>query len=110
LVAVEAMARGVPVVASYQGAMPELVEPGVNGYLARGVQTGAARLRDAVAKIDRRRCFESARARFSWEVTGKTYLDILWRALHDKAIASTPSAPGDAHGSSLSEREKRAGA
>jgi glycosyltransferase involved in cell wall biosynthesis len=86
LVAVEAMAHGVPVVASYHGAMPELVEAGVTGYLARGVKTGAARLRDAVAQIDRRRCFERARARFSWEVTGKTYLDIIWRALHESPL------------------------
>jgi glycosyltransferase involved in cell wall biosynthesis len=82
LVAVEAMARGVPVIASHNGAMPELVVPDVTGYLVDYVETGAARIRDAM-RLDRRRCFESARDRFSWDVTGRTYLDIIWRALQE---------------------------
>jgi glycosyltransferase involved in cell wall biosynthesis len=89
LVAVEAMARGVPVVASHHGAMPELVEPGVTGYLARGVKSGATRIREAV-RLDRRRCFERARSRFSWEVTGQTYLDIIWRALNESEPLPQP--------------------
>jgi glycosyltransferase involved in cell wall biosynthesis len=93
LVAVEAMARGVPVIATRRGAMPEIVEQGVTGYLVRGVRSGAARIRDAVAKIDRRQCFERARARFSWDVTGQTYLDIIWRALHEDVAGNTPT-PG----------------
>lgn len=82
LVVVEAMARGVPVIATPRGAMPELIEPGVNGYLVTSVEEGAARAREAIASISRRTCFEHARARFSWEVTGRGYVDLIWQALH----------------------------
>jgi hypothetical protein len=82
LVVVEAMARGVPVIATRHGAMPELIEQGVNGYLVGGVEEGAARAREAITRIDRRACFESARDRFSWEVTGRAYVDLIWQALH----------------------------
>jgi glycosyltransferase involved in cell wall biosynthesis len=81
LVAVEAMARGVPVIATPRGAMPELIEVGVSGYLAMSVEEGAARARDAIAGLDRRACHESARARFSWEVTGRAYVDLIWQTL-----------------------------
>jgi glycosyltransferase involved in cell wall biosynthesis len=84
LVAVEAMARGVPVVATPRGAMPELVEEGVTGYIAGDVAEGAERARDAIAHINRQACFERARARFSWEVTGRAYVDLIWRTLQEE--------------------------
>ena len=84
LVAVEAMARGVPAVATPRGAMPELVEEGVTGYIAGDVAEGAERARDAIARIDRQACFERARARFSWEVTGRAYVDLIWRMLQQE--------------------------
>lgn len=83
LAVVEAMARGVPVVATPRGAMPELVEPGTSGYLVTSVEEGAARAREAIAHIDRMACAARARERFSWEVTGQAYLDLIWRALRD---------------------------
>jgi glycosyltransferase involved in cell wall biosynthesis len=85
LTAVEAMARGVPVIATWRGALPEIVEPGVTGYLVDSVAEGAARAREAIAHIDRRACFERARARFNWKVTGRAYLDLIWQALRDGA-------------------------
>jgi glycosyltransferase involved in cell wall biosynthesis len=84
LVAVEAMAHGVPVVATPRGAMPELVQEGVSGYLAEDVAEGAARARDAVARIDRRACFESARTRFTWETIGQAYVDLIWQTLQEE--------------------------
>jgi glycosyltransferase involved in cell wall biosynthesis len=78
---VEAMARGVPVIATPHGAMPELIEPGVSGFIVGSAEEGARRAREAVAQIDRRACFESAKGRFSWEVTGRAYLDLIWQAL-----------------------------
>lgn len=84
LVVVEAMARGVPVIATPRGAMPELIEPGISGYLVTSVEEGATRAQDAIAHVDRLACAARARARFSWEVTGHDYLDLIWRALHDE--------------------------
>ncbi len=79
---IESMARGLPVIATPRGAMPELIEEGISGYLVETVEEGARRAREA-AWIDRRACFESAMSRFSWEVTGRAYLDVIWRALRD---------------------------
>lgn len=79
---VEALARGVPVIGTRHGAVPELIEDGVTGYLVEGVEDGAARAQDAIARISRQTCAEQARARFSWEVPGRAYVDLIWRALH----------------------------
>lgn len=49
LVAIEALAAGTPVIAYPSGALPEIVEHGVNGFLAAGVEEMAA----AIANCDR---------------------------------------------------------
>lgn len=81
---VEAMARGVPVVGTRHGAVPELIEDGVTGYLIDGVEDGAARAMEAIAQISRQTCAARAKQRFSWEVTGRAYVDLIWRAFHDE--------------------------
>jgi glycosyltransferase involved in cell wall biosynthesis len=81
LVVVEAMARGVPVLATPRGAMPELIAPGVSGLLAESVDDGAVAATRAIAEIDRMACFEYAKARFSWGVTGEAYLRLIWDAV-----------------------------
>jgi glycosyltransferase involved in cell wall biosynthesis len=81
LAVVEAMARGVPVIATPRGAMPELIEPGMSGYLVDSVAEGAAAAQRAVAEIDRARCHEYAASRFSWDVTGRDYLSLIWDAV-----------------------------
>ncbi len=81
-IVVEALARGVPVIGTRHGALPELIEDGVTGYLVDGVEDGAARAREAITTISRQTCAEQARARFSWEVMGRAYVDLIWRAFH----------------------------
>jgi glycosyltransferase involved in cell wall biosynthesis len=64
LVMIEAMACGTPVVARPCGSVPEIVRPGVNGFIADSV----AELVDAVKRIDtidRARCREDFEERFS---------------------------------------------
>lgn len=85
LVVVEAMARGVPVIATARGSMPELVEDGLTGYLVDGVEEGATKVRAAAARINRAACAERARARFNWTTTGQAYVDLIWRALRETA-------------------------
>jgi glycosyltransferase involved in cell wall biosynthesis len=65
LVMAEAMACGTPVVAPNVGAVPEIVEPGLTGYLADSVD-GLAALIPRALELDRRRIRERARERFGF--------------------------------------------
>jgi glycosyltransferase involved in cell wall biosynthesis len=65
LVVIEAMACGTPVVAPRIGAVPELVEPGVGGYLAESVD-GLAGLIPAALELDRERIRAQAIERFDF--------------------------------------------
>jgi glycosyltransferase involved in cell wall biosynthesis len=65
LVPVEAMACGTPVLATAVGAVPELVEPGVTGYLADSWEELAALVPRAL-ELDRRQIRARAVARFDY--------------------------------------------
>jgi glycosyltransferase involved in cell wall biosynthesis len=64
LVMIEALACGTPVIATNRGAAPEIVTPGVNGYLANTTHDLATAIHQLPA-IDRRRCRHDAELRFS---------------------------------------------
>ena len=64
LVAIEALACGTPVVAFPAGALAEIVEPGVTGFLVNDLQEMAEAIHRTDA-LDRERCRDAARRRFS---------------------------------------------
>jgi len=64
LVVIEALACGTPVLARSVGAVPELIEPGVTGYLADSPSELAA-LVDPTAALDRRAIRARAERRFA---------------------------------------------
>lgn len=77
---VEALTRGVPVVATPLGVLPTLVEHGVTGWLAAdeaGLATGLAQ----VTRLDRAAC-RAAAARWTPAAMARGYLD-----LYDKLSA-----------------------
>lgn len=72
LVAMEAIACGTPVVAFPVGALPDLIEPGVTGFLVDDTQQMAEAIQ-ASGSIDRERCREVARRRFSLKRMVESY-------------------------------------
>jgi len=78
LVAMEAAACGTPVIAFPAGALPEIVEDGVTGFLVRD----ADGMTEAIARadaIDPEACRRVARARFPREVMAGAYLRLYER-------------------------------
>lgn len=74
LVAMEALACGTPVIAFPSGALPEIVEHGVTGFLVEDVR-GMARAMEEVRRLDPEACRAAARRRFDADVMASRYLD-----------------------------------
>jgi glycosyltransferase involved in cell wall biosynthesis len=66
LVMIESLACGTPVVATPMGAVPEIVDDGVTGFIRTG-QDGLASALHRVAALDRKACRRAAEERFSTE-------------------------------------------
>jgi glycosyltransferase involved in cell wall biosynthesis len=77
---VESMLCGTPVVAYARGSMPEIVEDGVTGVLAHGVDSAVAGVTRAV-ELDRAACRRAAERRFSADRMVGDYLDVYERVL-----------------------------
>lgn len=84
LVAMEALAMGTPVVAYPSGALPEVVEDGVTGFLVGGVEEMASAL-SRVAEIWRHVCRRAAEQRFDSRRMVARYFD-----LYESMVRSAP--------------------
>ncbi len=80
LVMVEAMACGTPVLATRLGAVPEVVEHGVTGFLADSPEELAPYI-GRIDELDPLACRLAAEKRFSPRVMAESYLDVYRRAL-----------------------------
>ena len=78
LVAMEAFASGTPVIAYRSGALPEIVEDGITGFLVDD-QAGMAAAIGQIGAIDPARCRRAACERFSLRRTTGAYLDLYAR-------------------------------
>ena len=75
LVSIEAMACGTPVVALANGALPEVVEAGVTGYLTSREEDLAGLVKPAL-ELDRARIRQRVAARFDLAVVARHYLEL----------------------------------
>ena len=75
LVAMEALAAGTPVIAYRSGALPEIVEDGVTGFMVNDV----AEMAEAIGKVDAispAACHKAAQRRFSKDRMIRRYFDL----------------------------------
>jgi glycosyltransferase involved in cell wall biosynthesis len=75
LVMIEAMLSGTPVLAFARGAVPEIVEEGVTGYVCRDADEMAARLR-AIREFDRAACRRRALERWTSARMVRDYVSV----------------------------------
>jgi glycosyltransferase involved in cell wall biosynthesis len=76
---VEALACGTPVIAFNRGSMPELIEPGVSGFLVDSVDAAVDAI-GRIGEIDRTACRAAVSARFTVDHMADRYLS-LYRSL-----------------------------
>ena len=82
LVAMEALAAGVPVIAYRVGALPDIIEHGRTGFIAEDVPSMARAIRDA-GQIDPEDCRRAARERFCAERMIREYFALYERLAAD---------------------------
>jgi glycosyltransferase involved in cell wall biosynthesis len=87
LVMIEAMACGTPVIAYDCGAVPEVVDHGVTGFVVADEAEAVAAVR-AIHRIDRREVRRRFDRRFSATVMARGYLDV-----YADRLAKAPFAP-----------------
>lgn len=79
IVFAEALACGTPVISSPRGALPEIVRPGVDGFLVDSIEA-ACKAAERVGGLARADCRQRAEERFSAEVVTSQY-EALYRSL-----------------------------
>jgi glycosyltransferase involved in cell wall biosynthesis len=72
LTVVEAQMCGTPTLGFRRGALPEIIEDGVNGILVEDIEEGAARINEA-KNLDREKILEIAKENFHYRLMCKRY-------------------------------------
>lgn len=75
IVFAESLACGTPVISCPRGALPEIVRPGLDGFLIGSIEEGCAAV-ERVATLDRTACRRRAEDHFSADVVVTRYLDL----------------------------------
>jgi glycosyltransferase involved in cell wall biosynthesis len=78
LVMIEAMACGTPVIGYRSGAVPEVIEEGVTGFIVEGLED-AVRAAERIPTLSRQRCRQSFEERFSVGRMARDHLAIYQR-------------------------------
>jgi glycosyltransferase involved in cell wall biosynthesis len=83
IVFAEALACGTPVISTARGALPEIVEDGVHGFMVTDVESGRAAV-ERLGSIDRAACRRQVEEKFTLEKVAGEYLE-----LYQKSIPSS---------------------
>jgi glycosyltransferase involved in cell wall biosynthesis len=78
LIMIEAFACGTPVIAWPHGSVPEVIEPGVNGFLCRDIDA-AVQAVEELPRLDRARCRGRFEDRFTSERMARDYVAVYER-------------------------------
>ena len=105
LVTIEAMANGTPVVAWQRGAVPEVLDHGVTGFIVDGVDEAVAALPRA-ATLDRRAIRRRFEERFTVERMARDYVALYKDVLHSSSMI--PVVVNDIVGATAPERRDAA--
>ncbi len=98
---IEALACGTPVVAMNRGAMPEIIEHGVNGFLANN-EAEFLEYMQRIDEIDPAACRQSVIDKFSKDVMATAYL-----ARYEQAIKLSKKSTSTAKASKSAKRAKK---
>lgn len=86
LVMIEAMACGTPVIAWRRGSVPEIVDPGVTGYIVDDVAQAAEAV-EAVRRLPRARVRAVFEERFTAQAMAQHYAQLYWQLARDSRAA-----------------------
>lgn len=94
LVVIESMLCGTPVIAWRRGAMPEIVQAGVTGFLVDNVHEAVRSLGDTMA-LSRHRCADIASRRFNSDAMAEGYAEVYATVMSHRASPfRSPSTSG----------------
>jgi glycosyltransferase involved in cell wall biosynthesis len=108
LVMIEALASATPVVAFPHGAAPEIVLPGITGYLPPTEQLAIDSVRQ-VATLDRRACRRDAEERFSFQRMARDYEHVYRRAVEGALLVPRQPAGDKPAGDAPKPGERQGG-
>jgi glycosyltransferase involved in cell wall biosynthesis len=94
LVMIEAMACGTPVIAFPRGSVPEIIDPGITGFLVNDVEEAATAVK-SISAINRTACRQQFERRFTARRMGEHYLALYQRLVSRQLepIAVTDGVP-----------------
>ena len=90
LVIIEALACGTPVIVFRRGAVPELIDDGVTGFIVDDIDQAAAAV-TKVKDLDRRRCRQVFEERFSVARMTRDHVQIYSRLIKDQPRSQSAS-------------------